>query len=109
MTRMFSLLVVLGAALSGEASGQAPSGQAPAGRSPLIDNEIVTVWDARSDALPPSSQIAQRDAVLVYIAPDSLQGKVDYIPQGGDAAAAIVKAHATRLAIVSLKRAPQPP
>src|SRR3954464_6202058 len=48
MTRMFALLVVLGAALSGEAlSGQALSGQAPAGRSPLIDNEIVTVWDAR--------------------------------------------------------------
>jgi quercetin dioxygenase-like cupin family protein len=100
MTKILTLLAVLTTSLSA---------QSPSTRSPLIDNEVVTVWDSRPDTLPDAAVLAQHDTVVVYIAPESLQGKVEYVPHGGDATAAIGKAHATRAAIISLKRAPQPP
>jgi len=99
MKQLVTVLAVISASLG--VSAQSPP-------TPLIDNDLVTVWDVRPDALPPFGTLKQHDTVVIYIAPESLHGKVDYIQQGGDAVSAIGHAQATRVAVVSLKRAPQP-
>ena len=62
--------------------------QAPAVR-PVIDNATVTVWDVGADAIAATGGARDHDAVVIYLLPESTQGRVDFVPQGGDVPAKV--------------------
>ncbi|MEQ1761227.1 MAG: hypothetical protein ABL986_23200 [Vicinamibacterales bacterium] len=82
------------------------SAQTPPVPAPVIDNAMVTVRDMPAVVASASMELRRFDAVLVYMLPESLQGKVDFIPRGTSLKGAIRASGATRLVAISLKQPP---
>jgi hypothetical protein len=82
------------------------SAAAQTAATPLITNEFVTVWNVAADALPPAATLAPYDAVVVFIEPAAKHGEAAFIASGGDVAAAVKRAGASRVAVISLRQRP---
>ena len=80
---------------------------------PLIDNERVTVWDLGPADLNTADDVmkaaASMDTVAVYMAPETLQGRVDYVAKGTALRDTLRKSGATRMAVIALKDKVVPP
>ena len=86
----------------------APGAQTPAS-SPIIENANVTVWDVSGGAIESIGAATDRDVVVIYLLPESTQGKVDYLAQGSDVAAKVKASGATRAMVIALKDRPAAP
>jgi hypothetical protein len=73
--------------------------------TPTLSNQWVTVWDLPAAAAS-RHDVGAHDAVLVALAPPTVQGVVSYVASGSDMAAAVTRSGASLVRIISLTQAP---
>jgi uncharacterized protein (DUF433 family) len=101
---MMNVLAALLATLVSLTPALAAPPQAAGGVKPVIDNDRVTVWDIAIDsAMPDPAALRANDAVIVFIAPDVIQGVAEYMPKGAGVAERLKASGAERAAVISLK------
>ena len=81
--------------------------QAPGSIKPVIDNDRVVVWDLKN---PPGAADADAvkgaqgmDSLAVYLAPPSIQGKVEFVARGGAIGDTIQRSGASRIVIINFR------